>query len=282
MLSLTASLVNSLGKDVFAVRWPELRVRWGIEHDEEPNANVCLSEDGHAHIVVTTGACRRIARIGALVSTGKWLEEVLYPRLFSAALPPRISAQKVGEITHLLGLAALIGHELGHVLDGYYIQTANSKRIDVLVAEEISADGHAILAGLAIVEAWATDLDHSGTHSKDDLLRLGACLLVLANAVIDHIEFGASWQASPDQTHPPGVQRLLGACVHVNDHFMSLQRGFGITAFITVIAALADVGIYNGPTDDEALAQLVKDYDAEVIEIQFRALQETLKARQEF
>lgn len=279
VLETTASIVDSLGRHVFSKRWPELQVRWGIEHADDANACVCRSDDGYTHIILTSGACSLLASIRAFVCDGRWLVHGLYPRLFDRAPSSSFSSQDAGQFTHLLGLAALFGHELGHAVDRHHIGTDQEHEGALLVAEEISADGHAILAGLAIVDAWAIDLEPKTDFSKDDLRRLGACLLILANAVLDDLEFGASWQPVPGQSHPPGIQRLMGACVHVNEYFGGLGGGFGVVVFMSVLAALGEIGYYHGPLETDALIQLIADYDHSAVESQYTRLQKALVER---
>jgi len=279
MLKATVSIVDSLGKQVFAKRWPRLSVRWGIEFDDDPNAFVYRSEDGHVHVVLTSGACGLMAEVGAFVASDQWLVRYLYPLRFAQAPPRSFTTKHAGEAAQMLGLAALFGHELGHALDLHYVDAKSGRDRDAPLAEEISADGHAILAGLAIVDAWAFDLAQRGAHSETDFRRLGATLLVLANTVMDDLEFGASWNGAPDQTHPPGVQRLMAACVHLNDHFEKIDSGVGIDIFEDAIIALSAMGIYKGPVGGEAVELFFADYDPEVINRQYEVIKNMIDER---
>ena len=277
VLVRSVRIVDQLCAHVFANRWPQVSGLWGIEDDDVPNA--CVAEcNGQTQVLLTRGACDLLAQLGDFVGNGIWVAKDLHPRLFSHRATSAIASEDIGEITQLLGLAALFGHEVGHVLDRHYIPTVKAKH-DSKLAEEISADGHAIEMGFVIVAAWASDLAAQGVFDENELRRLGTALLILANAVIDEVLLGDSWDVSPDVSHPPGAQRLMGACVLVNDHFDQVEGDFGVTVFKIVISGLKAFGVYDGPVDECALQLLIDNFDPRLVAEQYAALQRTLAER---
>ena len=242
IISRSTRIVDDLCKFVFAKFWPGVDGFWGIEDDDAPNAFVDRLND-KSHILLTVGACVLLSDLRSFVESHDWLDDQLRLCSINAASSAHTSRANLGETIQMLGLAALFSHEIGHVVDRHYVPSSAGLDPNSALAEEISADGHAIMAGLRIVDVWADDAANGNPSHKIRLRRLGAVLLVFANSVLDDIHLSGSWDSPDGETHPPGAQRLVSACVHVNDHFEESDSGFGITAFKSVVSGLKAFGI---------------------------------------
>ena len=266
ILQRSARHADALFETAFAWRFPDITGYWGISDQNDANASICKI-GGEVHIVVTRGAFERFALARRKLSDNQRLSEALIVAAFGDVHHARnLTSSYLGEALELFSIAAILGHELGHAVDRFDVQARVKNLHDLELAEESSADGHAALAGLAIIEAWAADMAGRSEICLQRLRRLGAILLVMANSLLDDILLEQDWVVSEDQTHPTGSQRLLGFCVHVNDHFREAEeRGFGVVAMAIALTALGDLGL--GPRFDFGdIKSLVDNYNGEIIE----------------
>lgn len=277
VLSTSVEVVDQLCRNFFAYRWPQVHGIWGIDSSEECNAFVRTSE-GRSSIVITRGACELLARVATFVTTNEWISDSERMRPFYDAVD--VPRRRLGEAAQMLGLAALFGHEVGHVLDLHNVPSVPGEQHESELGEEISADGRAIINGLEIVEAWAHSLANGSESNQHAIRRLGAVLLVIANAAIEEVHLESSWDVPPGHTHPPAAQRLVGTCIMIDHYFHdTAEAGFGLNILLTALSGLKAMGIYNGPVEVSALKQLLAVYDSAIVEAQYDALQETLVKR---
>lgn len=277
VLSKSVDIVDQLCSSFFAYRAPQVHGVWGIENSDDENAFV-HTLDGHSSIVITRGACELLARVGTFVETHEWVSTSERMRPFHNAIG--VPRKLLGEVAQMLGLAALFGHEVGHVLDRHDVHSIAGQQQEAQLGEEISADGRAVRFGLEIVDGWAHSLAQGDQLGQDAIRQAAAVLLVIANAAIDEIHLVRSWDVPADQTHPPGTQRLLGACIMLDQHFDGIaEDGYGRNVFLTALSGLKAMGIYHGSVEEEALKQLLAIYDSAMVAAQYGALQATLAER---
>ncbi|WP_167692848.1 M48 family metalloprotease [Stenotrophomonas maltophilia] len=277
VLSTSVAIVDQLCRSFFAYRSSQVHGVWGIENSYDENAFVSTL-NGCSSIVITRGACVRLARVGNFFATHDWISNSERMRPFHDAID--VPRNRLGEAAQMLGLAALFGHEVGHVMDRHNVHSIAGQKQEAQLGEEISADGRAILHGLDIVDAWAHSLATGHESEQDAIKQAGAVLLVIANAAIDSIHLDRSWDVPANQTHPPGAQRLLATCIMLDQYFDGVaEEGFGLKVFLTALSGLKEMGIYQGPVEEEALRQLLAIYDSAAVVAQYNALQATLIER---
>lgn len=277
VLSRSVAIVDQLCSSFFAYRSSQVHGLWGIKNSYEEDAFVCTL-NGCSSIFITRGACQLLARVGSFFATHDWISNSERMRPFHDAID--VPRNRLGETAQMLGLAALFGHEVGHVMDRHNVHSIAGQMHDARLGEEISADGWAIRFGLDIVDAWAHSLATGRESEQDAIKQAGAVLLVIANAAIDRIRLDESWDVPANQTHPPGAQRVLATCITLDQYFDGVaEEGFGRNVFLTALSGLKEMGIYRGSVEEEALMQLVAIYDSAKVVAQYNALQATLVQR---
>lgn len=273
----SVSVLNELCHGFFQLRWPDIELCWGIEVDDHPNAGIDYCE-GVWYVALTTGAIHHIDGVCRFFTSDGWVQKNLYPYFFSAGQAPALSETDLANYLRMLSLAVLFSHEIGHGLDMFYIEATEAH--DVMTAEEISADGHAILAGLTLTDVLVRELAAPGI-SNEALGGFLAVFLLLSNALLDDIVLDEDWRVDEGVTHPPGLQRLVGATLHVSEHVGSDEGHFGLLALPIVVRALYAMNGVGDVSDDEVLQSVVDAYDRDpqLISEQYERLQRTLKER---
>lgn len=275
-LSSTVAKVDSLCSNVFSQWLPGINVIWGVEDRPDKNACVYLSLDTPV-ILLTRGACTSLHNLGGFVNTNAWINvdpSVMPFRSAISAFPQGTP----GEITHLLGLVALLGHEVGHLIDMCATKPFNGLKPAATLGQEISADGRGIEIGLRVVCAWARDRAAGDPMMERQIMRLGALLLVMGNAAMDDLDVKVNW--NDHRSHPVGVQRLVGTCVKVDHHFRGSEGpDFGVLVLKAAISGLKAFGSYSGPIDDQALKHIIKNYQPRLVREQRAALRSVLIQR---
>lgn len=273
----SVGVLNELCRGFFQRRWPDMELRWGVEVDDAPNAWIDHHK-GVLYVALTTGAIRHIDRACQFFTSDGWMPKNIYPYFFIAGQAPALSDSDIASYMRMLSLAVLFSHEIGHALDMFYIGAPEAH--EVMTAEEISADGHAILAGLALTDALVRELAAPGI-SDQALVGFLAVFLLLSNALLDDIILDEDWRVDEDITHPPGLQRLVGATLHVSEHVGSDEGHFGVMALPIVVRALYAMNDAGNVSDDEVLQSVVDAYDRDpqLISEQYERLQRTLEER---
>jgi len=275
-LSSSVAKVDSLCRNVFSQWLPRINVIWGVEDDPNKNACVYPSLDPPA-ILLTRGACSSLHNLGDFVRTNAWIKADPSVAPFQLAVSV-LPESTLGEMTHLLGLVALLGHEVGHLIDMCATEPSDGLKPAAQLGQEISADGRGVEIGLGVVRAWARDHAAGDHFMEHQITRLGALLLVMGNAEIDEIDLDKNWNTS--DSHPVAAQRLVGTCLKVGLHFREPEdRGFGTLVLKAALSGLKAFGSYSGPVNDLAIKQLVKNYDRNLVRKQRAALRSVLIQR---
>ena len=281
-LARAVSVVDRL-LPIIGHEFPSVAGTWGLARDARDFAEVQVTA-GTCEILIYTGALDALEGDLEALAAAQWIETALYPRLFPDGAPTRLATTLPYPLIAVLGLATLVGHEVGHAVDACDVPAPNDGTPTVLVAEEISADGHGIRVGLAVAMLWAMDQEAQGQAPRDDALRVGCALMLLSNAQLDRqMTLSASWVPAIGATHPPGFQRLFGTAVTLMDRLE--ERGIAaevaVEALLATFSALVALGRCP-PLDDEALVEYLADClqkHRKVVGKQYKALQAVLHQR---
>lgn len=272
VLAKSVRMIENLCKYFFSARFPAIDCVWGIEDNPTPNACVLLT-GGVTEVYITSGALNLFETTRHDLVARGFFGRVVLPSLFGVGATPAIPANDLAETTQLFGLAMLFAHELGHVHDMHFTPSHPNNQQDLVLAEEISADGIAILSGLQLSDAWASDLSNRLHYDETGLRKLGAYLLILANALLDSIKVDETWEPSARASHPRGVMRLVSTCVHINDHFEDVAEGFGVEVFDLVARTLKDLEGLPGTSSYAYLARMLEHFDGDLVQRLYEELE---------
>ena len=262
--------------------FPSVRGYWALARHEQNVAEV-IPAAGEYIVVVYTHAVEQLDGIRQKLAAAQWIESKLYPRLFPHTPAPPLDLAELYALLPVMGLATLIGHEVGHAVDAFDVPVTGDDAHSVWLAEEVSADGHAMRVGVALAVAWAMDQNQQSQAPKADALRVAVVLMLLSNAVFDDINPSQEWTPRPGVEHPVGTQRLLGTAVAL----MNLLPTFGengeiaVDALLGAYSALVTAGRCRAEEDEDLIDLLNKSLDKHkpLLKGQYTSLKAILKRR---
>lgn len=262
--------------------FPSVDGYWSMARDHGQVAQV-LPAGGEYVVIISTRAVQRLNDLREQLGNAQWIENDLFARLFPATPIPRLDLSELYALLPVFGIAALMGHEVGHAVDGFDVRVPGDAADTVWLAEEISADGHAMRVGLSLASAWAMDQEAQGRASKGDALRVACTLMLLSNAVFDSIDVTASWNRAQGVTHPHGTQRLAGTSVALMELLEDFAENgeLAVDAMLAAYSALVTAGRCQPRPDQDLVEQLGERLEEhkDLIETQYAALKTILSRR---
>lgn len=277
-LQRSVVLLDQLCEHVFSRHVADTIVYWGVKRSSGRGAWV-ECQNGKAYVLVDSGALLRIRACRDDPAFQSWLASDLCPQLLSDWMSSAIYDGTLLATFEMLGLAMLLGHELGHLLDASCDGNMVSTSHNAFLAEEISADGHAMQIGLQLAHSWANDQAALGVGKQGELFQVAVVLLLIAHSMLDEIDVAVSWERDSGESHPPPSQRFVATCVVAAERTRGLDPSFPGVAFVLAGEGLAVLGVLPGQSSLASLEQLLDAHDDELVQQQYSALRRALKKR---
>lgn len=206
--------MNLLLDKLFSDLFPTLDVECGLINSIQKNAFI-VGHQQRGHLFVTTAAIERIHDAGLRIHNSP----VFQP---ARPDPTRNGPPLFDDDMATLALAALLGHELGHLHDRQFdLRKEPFTPVDKITkqAQEFAADTWGLRACVELVLAplvgRVTDV-----QVIENALCVGVTRLLIGHNIFERLDWKQPWVAPEEgwpHDHPPGTWRLLTSAIAVTE-----------------------------------------------------------------